>query len=112
LPIAEGKAQVRHAPWQASPQQTPSTQKVLAHSAPFMQACPVCLRPQLPSTQACPAWQSASVVQVESHALTEHLKGAHTCTPGARQTPLPLHVPAVARRSPAHAGGMQTVSAT
>ena len=31
-PIAEGSAQLRQAPWQASAQQTPSTQKLLAHS--------------------------------------------------------------------------------
>jgi hypothetical protein len=109
--MAEGSAQVRQAPWQASPQQTPSTQNVLAHSEPFMQLWPICLGPQLPATQAWPVWQSASVVHFVSHAPLEHLKGAHTCTPGGRHTPLPLHVPAVSRRSPAQAGATQIVSA-
>jgi hypothetical protein len=111
LPIAEGSAQVRHAPWQASPQQTPSTQNVLAHSEPFMQLWPTCLGPQLPATQAWPVWQSASVTHLVSQAPLEHLKGAHTCTPGGRHTPLPLQVPAVSRRSPAHDGAAQMVSA-
>jgi hypothetical protein len=111
LPIADGSAHVRHAPWHASPQHTPSTQKVLAHSDPFAHVWPFCLGPQLPNTQACPAWQSASVAHFVLQAPPEHLKGAHTCTPGGRHTPLPLQVPAVSSRSPAHAGAVQIVSA-
>jgi hypothetical protein len=52
FPIAEGSAHVRQAPWHASAQQTPSTQNVLAHSVPLAQVWPLCLRPQLPATQA------------------------------------------------------------
>ncbi len=111
FPIADGSAQVRHAPWQASPQQTPSTQNVLAHSLPLAQVWPFDLGPQLPATQLCPVWHSASVVHFVLHAPAEHLNGAHGCTPGGRQTPLPLQVPAVSRRSPAQAGGVQIVSA-
>ena len=51
-PIDDGSAQVRQAPWQASPQQMPSTQKVLAHSAPLAHVWPFCFGPQLPATQA------------------------------------------------------------
>jgi len=37
VPGAEASAQLRQAPWQASAQQTPSTQKPLAHSWPAAQ---------------------------------------------------------------------------
>ena len=110
-PIDDGSAHDRQAPAHASAQQTPSTQKVLAHSVPLAQVWPLSLRPQLPATQACPAWQSASVAHFVLHAPPEQRKGAQTCTPGARHTPRPLHVPAVSSRSPSHAGGTQTVSA-
>jgi hypothetical protein len=110
-PIADGSPQDRQAPWHASAQQTPSTQKVLAHSPPVTQVWPFCLGPQLPATQAWPAWQSASEAHLVLHAPFVQRNGAHVCTPGARHTPTPLQVPAVSRRSPAHAGGMQMVSA-
>jgi hypothetical protein len=111
LPMADGRAHERHAPRQGSPQQTPSTQNVLAHSEPFAQLWPFCLGPQLPATQVWPVWQSTSVEHFVSHAPAEHLKGAHGCTPGGRHTPLPSQVPAVSRRSPAQMGGKQMVSA-
>jgi hypothetical protein len=110
-PIAEGSAQVRHAPWHASAQHTPSTQKVLAHSDPLAQLWPLAFGPQLPLTHAWPAVQSASLVHFVLHAPAAHLNGAHTCTPGGRHTPLPSHVPAVSSRSPAQAGAAQIVSA-
>jgi hypothetical protein len=53
-PIEEASAQLWQAPSQASMQQTPSTQKPLAHSVSAAQAWPGCLSPQLPSTQAWP----------------------------------------------------------
>jgi hypothetical protein len=109
-PIDDGSAHDRQAPAHASAQQTPSTQKALAHSVPCAQVWPLSLRPQLPATQACPAWQSASVVHFVLQAPPTQRNGAQACTPGARQTPRPLHVPAVSRRSPAQAGGVQTVS--
>jgi hypothetical protein len=51
-PIEEGSAQLRQAPWQPSAQQTPSTQKLLAHSEAAAQLWPFCFLPQLPFTQA------------------------------------------------------------
>jgi hypothetical protein len=63
LPSDDSSAQLRQAPWQASAQQTPSTQKLLAHSEACAQVWPFCLGPQLPCTQAWPATQSASLVQ-------------------------------------------------
>jgi hypothetical protein len=65
-PTEEGRAQLRQAPAQASAQQTESTQKLLAHSEAARQGWPLSLRPQLPAMQAIPAWQSASVKQLEA----------------------------------------------
>ena len=62
-PFEDGRAQLRQAPWQASVQQTPSTQNFDAHSELAAQAWPGCLGPQLPFTQAWPGWQSLSAVQ-------------------------------------------------
>jgi hypothetical protein len=110
-PIDDGSAHERQAPWQGSPQHTPSTQKVLAHSLPLVQLCPGSFGPQLPATHAWPVWQSASVAHFVLHAPPAQRKGAHTWTPGARQMPSPLQVPAVSSRSPAHFGAVQIVSA-
>jgi hypothetical protein len=63
LPSDEGSAQLWQAPVQAVSQQTPSTQKLLAQSEAAAQVWPFCLGPQLPLTQAMPAWQSASEAQ-------------------------------------------------
>jgi hypothetical protein len=51
VPRDEASAQLRQAPRQASPQQTPSTQKLLAQSPAAAQACPFDLGPQLPPVQ-------------------------------------------------------------
>ena len=61
VPGAEASAQLRQAPWQASAQQTPSTQNPLPHSPAPAQVCPFDFGPQLPLTQLCPPAQSASV---------------------------------------------------
>jgi hypothetical protein len=67
-PIDEGRAQLRQAPPQAPSQQTPSTQKLLMHSAAAAHGCPLALGPQLPFWQTCPATQSASLAQRAMHA--------------------------------------------
>jgi hypothetical protein len=55
---------------------------------------------------------SASLVQLEMQAPSRQRYGAQVCTPGARQVPTPLQVPAVFRRSPPlHEGATQIVSA-
>jgi len=51
MPSDEFNEQLRQAPWQAPAQQTPSTQKLLAHWLALVQACPFDLGPQLPLTQ-------------------------------------------------------------
>jgi hypothetical protein len=111
VPSAEGSAQLRQAPWQASAQQTPSTQKPLAHSPAPAQVCPFDFGPQVPLTQLWPVTQSASVWQWFTQALSVHWNGSQSCTPGDRQAPMPLQVPAVLSRSPLHDGATQTVSA-
>jgi hypothetical protein len=110
-PMAEGRAQLEHAPAQGPSQHTPSTQKPLAQSVVAWQLCPRGFGPQLPFTQACPGWHSSSVVHEVAQAPFEQLYGQQFWTPAARQVPLPSHVPAVLRRDPAHDGCEQIVSA-
>jgi hypothetical protein len=98
------------APPQATSQQMRSTQKPLAHSLALAHVWPTGLGPQLPATQTCPSWQSASLAQVVAHAPFVQVKGEQLWTPGARQAPLPSQVPDVLRRPPAHDGGVQIVS--
>jgi hypothetical protein len=50
-PIDEGRAQLRQAPWHASAQQTPSTQKLLMHSPAAAHGWPLGFGPQLPFWQ-------------------------------------------------------------
>jgi hypothetical protein len=68
-PIEDGSEQLLQVPVQASAQQTPSTQKPLAHSVATAQLCPGGFGPQLPSTQACPGWQSSSFAQIVAQAI-------------------------------------------
>jgi hypothetical protein len=110
-PGAEGRAQLRQAPVQASAQQTPSTQKFDKQSVAAPHGWPLVRLPQLPLIHTLPPTQSSLLVQRLTHALSAQRKGSQFCTPGIRQLPRPLHVPAVFSRSPAHAGGTHTVSA-
>jgi hypothetical protein len=68
-PIDEASAQLLQAPVHASAQQTPSTQKPLAHSVAAAQVWPRGLGPQLPATQAWPGSQSSSVAHFERQAF-------------------------------------------
>jgi hypothetical protein len=63
VPSEVDSAQLRHEPVQAELQQTPSTQKLEAHSPAAEQGCPFDLGPQLPLTQLWPLTQSASLTQ-------------------------------------------------
>jgi hypothetical protein len=110
-PGADGSAQLRQLPVQASAQQTPSTQKLDWQSGPAPHGWPLAFLPQLPLLHTLPATQSSLLVQRLMHALSVQRYGTQLCTPGIRQLPRPLHVPAVFSRSPAHEGGTHTVSA-
>jgi hypothetical protein len=72
VPSEVDSAQLRHEPVQAELQQTPSTQKLGAHSVPAEQGCPIDLGPQLPLTQLWPLTQSSSVAQWLMHAPPLH----------------------------------------
>jgi hypothetical protein len=72
VPSEVDSAQLRQEPVQAELQQTPSTQKLEAHSFPAEQGCPFDLGPQLPSTQLWPLTQSLSVRQWLMHAPPLH----------------------------------------
>ena len=63
VPSEVDSAQLRQEPVQAELQQTPSTQKLEAHSLPAEQGCPFDLGPQLPFTQLWPLTQSSSLAQ-------------------------------------------------
>jgi hypothetical protein len=63
VPSEVDSAQLWQAPVQAELQQTPSTQKLEAHSPPAEQGCPSDFGPQLPFTQVWPVTQSASLAQ-------------------------------------------------
>jgi hypothetical protein len=63
VPSEVDSAQLWHEPVQAELQQTPSAQKVEAHSVPTEQGCPFDLGPQLPLTQLWPLTQSLSLRQ-------------------------------------------------
>jgi hypothetical protein len=72
VPSAEASAQLRQAPWQASSQQTPSTQKLLAHWPAAVHGCPVAFGPQLPPTHWWVLTQSLSLAQVPTQAPSMH----------------------------------------
>jgi hypothetical protein len=95
LPGDDGSAQLRHAPVQALSQQTPSTHWPDLHSLALPQLCPFCLGPHVPLTQAIPASQSPSTLQLTVHAPDVHKKGEQFVSPGVRQVPSPSQVAAV-----------------
>jgi hypothetical protein len=110
-PGADASAQLLQAPVQSESQHSPSTQWFEAHSAAVAQARPRSFGPHLLLTQACPASQSAFVVQEVVHWPAAQRKGAHVWTPGGLHVPRPSHVPGVLRFVPVHEDGMQVVSA-
>ena len=111
VPFDDVSAQLRHAPPQATLQQTPSVQKPDAQSPAFVHVPPFSFNPQLWFTHAMPATQSASVVHDGLHAPDTQRNGVQSCSPGGLHVPTPSQVPAVLRRSPAHDGSEHTVSA-
>jgi hypothetical protein len=72
VPSEVDRAQLWQAPVHAELQQTPSTQKVEAHSLPAEHGCPGDFGPQLPFTQLCPVTQSLSPAQWLMQAPPEH----------------------------------------
>jgi len=72
VPSDVDSAQLWQAPAQAELQQTPSTQKLEAHSVPAEQGCPLALGPQLPPTHLWPGTQSVSLPQWLMQAVPAH----------------------------------------
>jgi hypothetical protein len=63
VPSEVDSAQLWQAPVQPELQQTPSTQKLEAHSVPAEQGWPFDFGPQLPATQVWPVTQSSLLAQ-------------------------------------------------
>jgi hypothetical protein len=111
VPSEVERSHLRQLPVQAVAQQTPSAQKVLAHSLDAEQGCPTAFGPQLPFTQSCPSTQSLLLVHLLMQALFAHANGEQFTTPVGRQVPSPSQVPVVFSLLPLHEAATQTVSA-
>jgi hypothetical protein len=91
--MLSGSPQASHCPAHSSSQQTPSMQKLEAHSLPTSHTSPSPLRgAQLPPgvQKAVVESHSASVVQLVLQASPEQVYGAHGTEP-ISQVPEPLH---------------------
>jgi hypothetical protein len=75
------------------PQQTPSTQWPLVHSAPATHASPLGLSVHEFDRQYSPAVQSASAAHTVRHAAGPHRYGAHVLVAVWSQAPLPSQCP-------------------
>src|SRR6188768_364079 len=76
VPALPATAQEKQLGQLVDPQQTPSTQLPLVHSAPATQASPLGFNVQEPERQNSPDVQSASTVQTVRQAAGPHLYGA------------------------------------
>jgi hypothetical protein len=101
VPVSE---QDMHVPRQAVWQQTPCSQKLLAHSEAAPHALPSGLRPQLLALQTLPAVQSAPVEQVARQLEPPHTYGAQDCMAPGPQLPTPSQRPASVAVEPEHVG--------
>ncbi len=107
-----GFAQKVHLPVQALSQQTPSTQKLEAHSLACSQSWPLPLGPQLPDTQLAGFWHLSLAVQLLRQLPASQVDGRQVTGRPGWQTPSPSHRPAGTNSSlPRQAGGMQTCPA-
>jgi hypothetical protein len=91
VPSRPGWLQVRHPPWHAPLQHTPSTQNPDPHWASSRQVAPLGFGPQLPPTHNTPGAQSASLAQASAHAFAPAWQpnGAHNVSAPRRQRPPP-----------------------
>jgi hypothetical protein len=83
--------QASHCSLHAEPQQTPSTQNPLAHSALVAHVAPTgwfCT--QTPAWQCWSAVQSPGAVHPPSHWVAPHVRGVHACVSATGQAPAPL----------------------
>jgi hypothetical protein len=114
VPAFPTTLQAAHVPQDGDPQQTPSTQLPLSHSAPAAQICPSRLFPHEPLLQTLPATQSLSMAHDDRQVDPLHVYGAHVCVAAGRHVPAPSQVRAsVAAFAPSgHTGGAHCVPAS
>ena len=98
-------------PVQAVWQQTPSTQKLEAHSFPDEHATPAAFFTQLPPLQTSGDTQSVSSAQVVLHAVAPQMYGSQAVVVTAWQVPVPLQVRAGVAVEPEQVAAAQTVPA-
>jgi hypothetical protein len=93
----------------ADPQQTPSTQLPLVHSAPATQASPLGFDVQEPDRQNSPDVQSASAAHTVRQAAGPHLYGAQELVAVWSHAPLPSQWPIAVYVAPLHEATPQLV---
>jgi len=109
VPALPATAQDKQLGQLADPQQTPSTQLALVHSAPATHDSPLGFRVQEPDRQNSPGMQSASAVQAVRQAAGPHLYGAHMAVAVWSQPPLPSQWPTAVYVAPVHDATPQLV---
>ena len=92
LPGMPVTLQAWQVPQVAAPQQTPSVQNVLWHSAPTAQAWPSRFRPHDPPSQTLPGEQSPSPAQAALQVVPLQAYASQDCVTAGRQTPAPSQV--------------------
>lgn len=112
LPSRPGTSQASHCAAQREPQQTPSTQKPVAHSPSRAQLDPAgSSGSQSPPAQKRPAAHSASCVQAPTQAEGPHSNGAQSFVSSAGQLPAPSQLAARTASPAVQLGGRQVVAA-
>jgi hypothetical protein len=97
---------------QAPAQQTPSTQKPVAHSLLAVQAVPWArFTVQRLALQWKPAWQLLSIVQLDAQDPPMHMLGLHARVPPGTQVPWPLQRLAAVSIAPLQPPGAHSVCA-
>lgn len=115
--VAPGRLQALQVPWHALAQQTPCSQKPVAHSLAAPQATPLPLSTQAVPLQVAGAMQSAELVAGAQVVLQTPATLSHANEPGqvpivaGLQVPAPSQVRAVVKLAPLHALGTQVVAA-
>jgi hypothetical protein len=100
-------------PVQAPAQQTPCSQKPLAHSLAVVQSTPFTFLPQMVPLQTLPVVQSVLLAHEAPHCpLAPHLYGSQACCVPGVQVPDPSQRPASVAVEPEQVGATHTVPET
>jgi hypothetical protein len=117
VPSVGASAHDLHVPWQALAQQTPCSQKPVAHSLAAPHVAPLALSTQVVPLQVAGDTQSVELVAGEQPVLQTPLVVSHVSEPGqvpavaAPQVPAPSQVRCVVKVAPVQAAATQTVVA-